>query len=85
MNKACRALVRVNDKTPITIPELLKIHSKSKLLELVEKKKKDMDGRIMWRKGILCVDRRVSWSSLALRATCFRPHNLYAQVAAHIW
>jgi len=52
MNKACRALVRVNDKTPITIPELLKIHSKSKLLELVEKKKKDMDGRIMWRKGI---------------------------------
>jgi len=32
-----------------------------------------------------CVDRRVSWSSLALRATCFRPHNLYAQVPVHIW
>ena len=32
-----------------------------------------------------CVDRRVSWSSLALRATCFRPHNLDAQVAVHFW
>ena len=52
MKKACRPLVRVNDKTPITIPELLKIHSKNKLLELVNKKKKDMDGRVMWRKGI---------------------------------
>ena len=25
------------------------------------------------------------WSSLALRATCFRPHNLDAQVPVHIW
>jgi len=32
-----------------------------------------------------CVDRRVSWSSLALRATCFRPHNLDAQVPVHNW
>jgi len=50
--KTCRPLVRINKDTPITIPELLKIHSKSKLLKLVEKKKQDMDGRVMWRKGI---------------------------------
>jgi len=31
MNKACRPLIRINKNTPITIPELLKIHSKSKL------------------------------------------------------
>ena len=52
MNKACRPLIRVNDKTPITIPELLKLHTKDKLLKLVENKKKDMDGRIQWKKGI---------------------------------
>ena len=39
MNKACRPLIRINKDTPITIPELLKIHSKSKLLKLVEMKK----------------------------------------------
>ena len=49
MNKACRPLVRVNKNTPITIPELLKIHTKDKLLKLVEMKKMDMDGRIIWK------------------------------------
>lgn len=49
--KACRPLKRVNDKTPITVPELLKIHSKKKLQSLVNKKKKDMDGRINWKSG----------------------------------
>jgi len=38
--KACRPLIRINKDTPITIPELLKIHTKSKLLKLVEMKKK---------------------------------------------
>jgi len=51
MNKACRPLIRVNDKTPITIPELLKIHSKSKLLKVVEMKKIDMDGQIRWKEA----------------------------------
>lgn len=50
-NKACRPLKRVNKNTPITIPELLKIHTKEKLLELVKQKKKDMDGRILWKQG----------------------------------
>jgi len=49
--KACRPLIRVNDKTPITIPELLKIHSKEKLIKLVSEKQKDMDGRVNWKAG----------------------------------
>ena len=49
MNKACRPLIRINKDTPITIPELLKIHSKSKLLKLVSQKIKDMDGRVNWK------------------------------------
>jgi len=49
MNKACRPLIKVNKNTPITIPELLKIHSKDKLLKLVSKKIKDMDGRVNWK------------------------------------
>ena len=35
------------------------------------------DSRCRW--CYVCVEGRVSWSSLALRATWFRPHNLYAQ------
>lgn len=51
--KACRPLVRVNSRTPPTLPELLKIHSKSKLLELARKKNRNMDIRVDWRKGIV--------------------------------
>jgi hypothetical protein len=49
--KACRPLYRKSPNTPITIPELLKIHSKSKLKELARKKKKDMKGRVYWKAG----------------------------------
>jgi hypothetical protein len=49
--KACRPLKRVNASTPITISELLKIHSKSDLIKLARKKQKDMDGRVMWKTG----------------------------------
>ena len=49
--KACRPLKRVDNKTPITLKELLKIHSKSKLIKLARKKQKDMRGRIMWKSG----------------------------------
>jgi hypothetical protein len=49
--KACRPLVRINKDTPITIPELLKIHSKDKLIKLVSQKQKDMDGRVNWKSG----------------------------------
>jgi len=51
IKKGCRPLIRINDKTPITIKELLKIHSKDKLIELAEKKKKNMDLRINWKAG----------------------------------
>jgi hypothetical protein len=51
LTKACRPLKRVNSKTPITISELLKKHSKSKLIKLAKKKQKDMSGRVMWKTG----------------------------------
>ena len=49
--KACRPLVRINKDTPITIPELLKIHTREKLIKLVSQKQKDMDGRVNWKAG----------------------------------
>ena len=49
--KACRPLVRVDDKTPTTIPELLKIHSKKELISLARKKRRDMSGRVYWKRG----------------------------------
>jgi hypothetical protein len=49
--KACRPLIRINKDTPITIPELLKIHSKEKLIKIVKQKELDMDGRVNWKAG----------------------------------
>lgn len=49
--KACRPLRRRSSKTPITIGELLKIHSAEKLLRLAAKKEKDMNGRVNWKAG----------------------------------
>jgi hypothetical protein len=37
--KACRPLNRTNDKTPITIKELVKLHGKDEVLRLASKKK----------------------------------------------
>jgi hypothetical protein len=42
-------MVRVSSETPITLPELLKLHSKAKLLSLVLDKKKGK--RINWQAG----------------------------------
>jgi len=50
--KACRPLERVNERTPSTVAELLKIHSKEKLLRLAKLKEKDMKGRVNWKAGI---------------------------------
>lgn len=50
--KACRPLVRKGKDTPITIKELLKIHSKKKLLSLARKKEKRMKGRLFWERGV---------------------------------
>ena len=49
--KACRPMVRINKDTPITIPELLKIHTKDKLIKLVSQKERDMNGRVNWKSG----------------------------------
>ena len=38
--KACRPLNRTNDKTPITIKELVKLHGKDEVLRLASKKKR---------------------------------------------
>lgn len=47
---ACRPSVRVNSKTPITIQEVLKLHGKTKTLELARAKQKDASKtRVNWR------------------------------------
>ena len=48
-NKVCRPLKRINDKTPITIEELLKLHKKEDLIKLSNKKIRDMKGRVFWK------------------------------------
>jgi len=48
-NKVCRPLKRVDKDTPITIKELQKIHSNKDLINLANKKIKDMNGRIFWK------------------------------------
>jgi len=48
-NKVCRPFKRVDKNTPITLPELLKLHKKNDLIKLAEKKIKDMDGRVFWK------------------------------------
>ena len=47
--KACRPSVRVNDKTPITIQELLELHSVDDIIQAAKKKNRDMQGRLMWK------------------------------------
>tara|TARA_R110001592_G_scaffold132621_1_gene347307 strand:+ start:6920 stop:7330 length:411 start_codon:yes stop_codon:yes gene_type:complete len=51
--KACRPLKRINDETSITLPELIKIHGKTKLLKLAGEKQKNMSNRINWKLGKL--------------------------------
>jgi len=48
---ACRPLKRVNEKTPITIKEVIKLHGKDKVLKLAREKQKDLDIRINWKTG----------------------------------
>jgi hypothetical protein len=49
VTKSCRPIVRVNKDTPITIQELLELHSVEDIIAAAEKKNKDMDGRLMWK------------------------------------
>lgn len=48
--KACRPLKRINKSTPITLPELLDMHSKKDILEMARKKNKNMKKRVNWEK-----------------------------------
>ena len=50
-SKACRPFKRISKDTPITIPELIDLHGKKKVLELANMKIKDMDGRLYWKRG----------------------------------
>jgi hypothetical protein len=47
--KACRPSVRVDESTPITIQELLKIHNVKDIIKAAEKKNNDMEGRLYWK------------------------------------
>ena len=49
--KACRPLVRVNDRTPPTIGEIVDKYGKDKVLKLAKKKNRDMGGRLNWING----------------------------------
>lgn len=48
-NNACRPTKRINSKTPITIQEVLKLHSREKVKEVINKKLKNMNLRINWK------------------------------------
>ena len=50
VDKVCRPYVRVNKSTPITLPELMKMHKKKDLIKLAEKKvQMKMKGRVFWK------------------------------------
>tara|TARA_X000000368_G_C22886770_1_gene647780 strand:+ start:201 stop:623 length:423 start_codon:yes stop_codon:yes gene_type:complete len=51
---ACRPLNRVSKRTPITLPELLRIHSQKRLIYLANMKNKQKV-RINWKKGTYIV------------------------------
>ena len=46
--KACRPTVRVDKDTPITVQELLELHTIDDIIKVAKKKNKDMDGRVSW-------------------------------------
>ena len=47
--KACRPTVRINKDTPITLQELLELHSVKDIIKAAEKKNRDMEGRLYWK------------------------------------
>lgn len=47
--KVCRPIVRVDEKTPITIQEILELHSVEDIVKLAEKKNNNMEGRVYWK------------------------------------
>ena len=49
-NNVCRPTLKIDSKTPITIQEVIKIHGKKKVKEIVNKKLKNMNMRINWER-----------------------------------
>ena len=47
--KACRPTVRVNKDSPITIQELLELHSVEDIIKAAEKKNANMSKRLNWK------------------------------------
>ena len=47
--KACRPMIRVDESTPITLQELLELHSVKDIIKAAEKKNRDMEGRLYWK------------------------------------
>lgn len=47
--KACRPLHRVTNNTPITIDELLHIHSKKDIVKMAKDKEKSPSKRLVWK------------------------------------
>lgn len=45
----CRPLKRKNQDTPITITELLKLHTKSEILKIARSKKRNPEKRLTWK------------------------------------
>lgn len=73
--KACRPLKRVDDKTPITISELLKNHDKTTLIKIARQKQKDMKGRVVWKTGKFYPSKDNGFSPSVLSRSGYSPRN----------
>ena len=49
VGKACRPLYRITKDTPITIDELLEIHSKKDIINVAKQKEKSPSKRLYWK------------------------------------
>tara|TARA_A100001015_G_scaffold286842_1_gene356002 strand:- start:2739 stop:3017 length:279 start_codon:yes stop_codon:yes gene_type:complete len=46
---SCRPLKRIDEKTQITLPELLKLYDINKIKDISLKKENDLGGKIIWK------------------------------------
>lgn len=47
--KACRPSIRINESTPLTIDEVIKLHGKRKVKQIAKEKQKNSNLRISWK------------------------------------
>lgn len=52
--KACRPLHRITKETPITIKELLQLHSKSEIIRVAKRKERAPSTRVLWKTLTVC-------------------------------